>query len=233
MRDGSYHRVIPPRRAKYGVLALLGATAISCGILVARWIYAEKIVWLGFMGNLVLAWLPLIFAGATYLMYSRRSPRWWLLAGCAVAWFFFFPNAPYIVTDLVHLKTKPPIPRWYDLILIMSFAWTGLFLGFLSLYLMQEIVRHWLGRAAGWWFALSMLALSSFGIYLGRFLRSNSWHVLTRPFGLAKDIALLANPMTNAQSAAFCATFFAFSLIFYISLYTMTHLHGWVDREEG
>lgn len=112
----------------------------------------------------------------------------------------------------------------------MSFALTGWFLGYFSLYLMQEVVRGWLGRAASWVFAFAMLGLSSFGIYLGRFLRWNSWDALLAPLTTITDAARVAHPLKNPQALAFSATFFAFSLVCYLIVYSFTHLHAWVER---
>jgi uncharacterized membrane protein len=131
----------------------------------------------------------------------------------------------------VHLREKPPVPYWFDLIAIMAFAQTGLFLGYLSLYLLQEVVRTWWGRWSSWLFVFSMLALSSFGIYLGRFLRWNSWDVLIAPIDSLRNAAYAANPWANIRPLAFSAFFFAFSLICYLIVYSFTHLHGWTNRD--
>ena len=178
-----------------------------------------------YVWNLLLAWMPLIFALRFYRHDAHHAPRWWLLAICAISWFLFFPNAPYIVTDLLHLDARPPVPMWFDVIMMMSFAWTGLLLGYLSLFLMQEVVRRRKGLTWSWGFAGTMLALSSFGIYLGRFQRWNSWDVIRRPFGLAGDVLSRLNFLSQPQMTAFCLTFFAFSLLSYATLYALTHLH--------
>ena len=222
-------RLIHSGRARLALGALVLASTLSVGMLVARAVYAQEMKFKFLSGNLLLAWIPLLFALAVYTMRARRSERWWLLGGCGVVWFLFFPNAPYLITDLVHLKTRAPVPRWFDLILFMSFAWTGLFLGYMSLYLMQEVVRNWRGRMASWVFAIGMLALGSFGVFLGRFWRWNSWEVLTRPSRLAGDAARRFRDMSVAEAFAFSATFFAFCLLTYVTLYTMTHLHGHLE----
>ena len=116
------------------------------------------------------------------------------------------------------------------MICVMAFAQTGLFLGYLSLYLMQEVVRAWAGRWVGWVGALGMLGLSAFGVYLGRFLRWNSWDALVAPFEVLRDAALVANPWRDFQPLAFSLTFFAFSLVCYLILYSFVHLHGWVQK---
>ena len=226
-------RLIHSERTKLALLALILASAISVGMLTARALYSRELKFAFLPFNLLLAWIPLIFALFVYTLRARRSQQWLLLGVCALVWFIFFPNAPYLITDLVHLKTRPPIPRWYDLIVFMSFAWTGLFLGYLSLYLMQEVIRSWLGRAASWRFAIAMLALGAMGVFLGRFWRWNSWELLTRPIGLAGDAVRRLGEMPIGEAAAFSSTFFAFSLMIYVTLYTMTHLHGHVEVRES
>ena len=223
-------RQISVRQTWAAILALALASALSCGLAVFRAFYFGHIAYGFFFWNLILAWVPLGTALAFYALASRRSRRWVLLLCISVIWFLFFPNAPYIVTDILHLHERPPVPYWYDMIVIMAFAQTGLFIGYLSLYLMQEVVRAWLGRCAGWIFALAMMGLSSFGIYLGRFLRWNSWDALSDPLDTLRNAARVANPWTNSQPLAFSATFFAFSLVCYLIVYSFTHLHGWVDR---
>jgi uncharacterized membrane protein len=223
-------RLISIQRKWAALLALALASALSLGLVVLRRFYAGQWAFGAFLWNLFLAWIPLLAALLFYRLAAERSRRWGVTTGAAIIWFLFFPNAPYLVTDIVHLYVRPPVPYWYDIICVMAFAQTGLFLGCLSLYLMQEVVRAWLGRWSGWWFALAMLALSSFGIYLGRFLRWNSWDALVGPLDTLRNAARLANPWTHPQPFAFSATFFAFSLVCYLIVYSFTHLHGWVQR---
>ncbi|MBN1310505.1 MAG: DUF1361 domain-containing protein [Anaerolineae bacterium] len=59
------------------------------------------------------------------------------MGGCALVWLLLFPNAPYLLTDLVHLQPQENMPFWFDLILIVAFAWAGFFLRLISLVLMQ------------------------------------------------------------------------------------------------
>jgi uncharacterized membrane protein len=75
-----------------------------------------------------------------------------------------------------------------------------------------------------------MLGLSAFGVYLGRFLRWNSWDALVDPVETLRDAARVANPYNDVQPLAFSATFFAFSLVCYLIVYSFAHLHGWVQK---
>ncbi len=106
-----------------------------------------------------------------------------------VSWLLFFPNAPYILTDLFHLKLTTGVPVWYDLILILSYAWTGMFLGFLSLRDLESmLLLKWKPRRVQI-FVSGLLFLASLGVYLGRFLRWNSWDILQHPMTLLGDVA--------------------------------------------
>ena len=76
------------------------------------------------------------------------------------------------------------MPLWLDIFLIMSFAGTGLLLGFVSLNIMHRIAAHPYGWRTGWAFTAGALALCVFGLYLGRFIRLIRWEPLLTPFYL-------------------------------------------------
>ena len=216
-------RLIPVRQTWAAILALVLASILSCALVVVRAYYSGTTAYVFFFWNLFLAWVPVGAALLFYGLAALPSRNWALLLVAAVIWFLFFPNAPYIVTDLVHLREAPPVPYWYDIICVMAFAQTGLFLGYLSLYLMQEVIRAWMGRWVGWLFALAMLGASAFGVYLGRFLRWNSWDLLRNPAGIALfTFEGVQNP--SLQSIGFTGLFAVFFLFLYITLYTFGHL---------
>jgi len=141
----------------------------------------QTLVW-----NLFLAWIPLVLAALIYRIATRRGDLTrWILVPAALVWLLFFPNAPYIVTDLVHLgQYHDNVPGWFDVMLVAWFAWTGLLLGVASLRLMQDLVARARGSRAGWVFVLLVTVAGSLGIYVGRFLRFNSWNVFQAPVTL-------------------------------------------------
>ena len=100
------------------------------------------------------------------------------LVAVGAAWLLFLPNAPYVLTDFIHLGERH---RLFDTLLIASFAFTSLALGFASLLLVQFVVTRAAGAMIGWATALASLFAASVGIYLGRVLRFNSWDVVHRP----------------------------------------------------
>lgn len=206
--------------------ALVFASAICLVLLVARPAIFGVQKFNGLAGNLVLAWVPVLFAWRIAVLHARHADRLGAIALCGVVWFFFFPNAPYLVTDLVHWKLRAPVPKWFDLILIMSFAWTGVSLGCLSLYLLQEIVTERIGRRIGWMFAIGMLALGSCGVFVGRYWRWNSWEAFVNPFSLFNKAEEKFDRLPPGEIAGFCLTFFCFSLLSYVTMRGATHLRG-------
>jgi len=205
-------------------LTLIGASAFCASLVVARSVATGTGLWTWLVWNLVLAWIPFLLALAVYDGHRRAAPRA-LLAPLALLWLVFFPNAPYMLTDFVHLDRHLAAPLWFDGLMIASFAFTGLLLGYASLYLMQCVIRARVGWLAGWAAALGALALSSVGIYLGRFVRVNSWDVVTNPhflFGIAR--LRLEDPLGNPELIAVSLLFTAFLTVTYLVVYNLTAL---------
>ncbi len=171
------------RQRLFAIFWLAAASCLCVGILAARMLYMGNTSYRFLLWNLFLAWIPLICALAAERMRSRAG-----VLVCGAAWLVFLPNAPYLLTDLVHLHGRGSNWFWYDLIMLLSFALTGLLLGYVSLYTLQKMVARRFGAAVGWLFAVGTLGLCSFGIYLGRFGRFNSWDVVFNPFELALAI---------------------------------------------
>ncbi len=213
------------RETAVPVLAVSFASGVSLFLVLARILWTGNVRYGYLAWNLFLAWVPLVFSLLACDEYRPRALRNWRFSGFALAWLLFFPNAPYIFTDVIHLTTRFYTHFWIDLTLILSCALTGLVLGFLSLYLMQSVVARMFGRAASWLFIAGVAGLSGFGIYLGRFLRFNSWDVVLKPFELCQSIGQWAvHPAGHAHSLVFPALFATFLFIAYLMLYALTHL---------
>ena len=207
------------------MLALSLASVVSVGLIAARVIWTGELFYAGLVWNLFLAWLPLVFALLARDEFRPGTTCTWRFLGFAGAWLLFFPNAPYIFTDLTHLTTYLNGHFWVDLVLILICAMTGLVLGFVSLFLMQRVVRRLFGSVASWFFIGGVAGLSSFGIYLGRFLRFNSWDIVWHPLALSRGIGRwAANPLAHSTSFAFPMLFAVFLFIAYLMLYALTHL---------
>jgi len=213
------------REAAAPILALSFASLVSAVLVFARIVSTGNILYGFLLWNLFLAWLPLVFALLACESFRNRPRSNLRLAVLAVAWLLFFPNAPYIFTDLIHLHTRLYGQFWIDLATVLTCALTGLVLGFLSLYLMQSIVSRMFGKRAGWLFILIATGLGSFGIYLGRFWRFNSWDVVAKPAQLYHGLGTLtARSLLEPTTIAFPLLFAAFLLSAYLMLYALTHL---------
>lgn len=213
------------RETRSPLLAMLFASIIGVGLVIARILLTRDLHNAFLVWNLFLAWLPLVFALLACEQARTGRGRGWRFAGLSGAWLLFFPNAPYIFTDVIHLIYGSYRHFWVNLSLILICALTGLVLGFVSLYLMQSLVRRRYGQIASWLFVAGVAGLSGFGIYLGRFLRFNSWDVITKPLKLYHGISSwAANPMANSQTFIFPVLFAIFVLLAYVMLYTLTHL---------
>ena len=222
------------RETRSPMLALTFASGTAVALVIARIAATRNIHYAFLVWNLFLAWLPLIFALLARERYRAGLRRDWRFASLAGAWLLFFPNAPYIFTDLIHLIYGQYRHFWVDLMLVLICALTGFVLGFVSLYLMQSLVRQRFGQVASWLFIGGVAGLSGFGIYLGRFLRFNSWDVVLKPMKLYHGInAWAANPLANPTSFAFPALFATFLFITYVMLYALTHLPPAIQANPG
>ena len=203
---------------------LAGGTIFSVTVWRVRSEYSGTVHYAFLLWNLFLAWIPFIIAYFTYTLTLKRQWVYVVIPIAAFFWMIFFPNAPYILTDFQHLAGQwADLPVWYDVMMLIWFAFTGLLLGMVSLFLMQEIIRREFGRWVGWGFVTLVAGLSSTGIYMGRFLRWNSWDIILNPSGLARyTIESAQNP--SLQSVGFTGLFAAFFLFLYITLYTFGHL---------
>jgi len=157
------------------ILIVVSLFAVSLEML--RIVISGEKRFLYFIWNLFLAWIPYLIGIYLPIAYYKMKYKFFAYL-LLIIWFLFWPNSPCIITDLLHLKQKKTIPLWYDLGLILSFAWAGLILGYISLIEIQNLVRKRIGRIAGWVFACFMLLLGALGIYIGRYGRLNSWDVL-------------------------------------------------------
>jgi len=206
--------------------SLLFCSAVSLCVLAARVYLSQTHHYMFLVWNLFLAWIPFAFAVWVAMLDKIRPEARWLLLVPGTLWLLFFPNAPYLVTDLAHLQPQENVPFWYDLIMINTFVWTGFFLGLVSLFLMQMLVRRLAGRVASWLFAVGVVGLSSFGIYLGRFLRWNSWDALFRPTSLLNNLwDGLLHPLEHMQTLAFAVLFTLLFSAVYLMVLSFTHLH--------
>ncbi len=199
------------------VFSLAALTLFCCTLIFTRIIYTGWVTFGFLLWNLCLAWIPFCLSLLIVEAAKRRAHRVALIILAAV-WLVFYPNAPYILTDFIHLRERSNIPLWFDLVLIGSCAWNGLLLGFLSLHHLQKLVQQTRGAFMGWVLVVCVQLLSGFGIYVGRFLRWNSWDLLVNLPSLSVDIA---SRIIEPQTIGVSVLFGVFLLLAYVTIWTM------------
>lgn len=213
-RSATWHDLRVP------LLTLASASALGVTLVGARTILSWQGHHLYLVWNLFLAWIPVLLAVWLEERDRKGTAKDWRFWAMAFAWLMFFPNAPYILTDLSHLKFATRMHWWTDLILILLFAFTGLVLAFVSLHRMHSLVSRRRGGVTGWVFVFGVAILSGFGVYLGRFKRWNSWDVILNPVGLFKDSLNWLQP----YSAGFTLLFGLLLFTAYAMLHSLTRL---------
>jgi uncharacterized membrane protein len=132
--------------------------------------------------NLFLAYIPFLIS-----KYIPIQPKIYLEIWLPV-WLIFLPNAPYLLTDIFHLQKGTAMPMWYDLLLLITFSVNGMFLYFISLKKMHELIKTKYSVKTANIIIYTSIILSSFGVYLGRYLRWNSWEIIQQPFAIIQDV---------------------------------------------
>lgn len=191
--------------ADKAMVALLAMSVFSLLITCARIAYTEKSHFVFLTWNLFLGFIPLFIASIMY--YGRiRNKVVCLIFG--FIWLVFFPNAPYLLTDFIHLGYGTSVPVWLDMILILNYGFTGLYYGFQSLWMIEQILEEVFHLKRTWTLAVILLFLSSFGVYLGRFLRWNSWDILGHLDNIFVDILeVFVRPYSNRSAWVFTLLF--------------------------
>lgn len=188
-------------------IILLSVFSILLGVF--RVFYTQSEFYLFMLWNLFSAIIP--YKITNQLKEIKSSFLFYLLFP---VWLIFLPNAPYIITDLVHLHQGTKMPIWFDLLLIVSFSVTGMLLFLISLNTMFLMIKMRFSNKTAWFISVSVLFLSGFGIYLGRFLRWNSWDIINKPQILFHDISIrIFHPMQHPKTWIIT---FGFGLLFLI-----------------
>jgi uncharacterized membrane protein len=173
---------------------LILCSLFSVGLMLFRILYTGHLLFAFLVWNLFLASIPYFISKKLANSQASKSK---FFAG-AFVWLVFVPNAFYIITDLFHLDMNEQVPLWYDLVLLLSFAWTGLLFGIVSVRQMEKLFETNFNKRFEMLFILPVMALNAFGVYVGRYLRFNSWDVVTNPFQLIQDIVyLFIHPIRN------------------------------------
>lgn len=212
---------------RHYMFAVLIAMSAFCFALIAyRVEVSNKITFVFLIWNLFLAYIPYGISTLLTMWEDKIKSKFILLAFIAL-WLVFYPNAPYILTDLFHFRVRPDIPIWFDLVLILSVAFNGLVLGLLSLLDIHLLIARRFSAFLGWLFVIASSFLCGFGIYLGRYLRWNSWDIVSQPSGLIKDLWVrIADPSAHGRTYGVTFLFCGFIILAYLFVYVLFMMKG-------
>ena len=173
--------------------------------------YSSWILW-----NLFLAFIPLTLSFWLFRRRGRsRSFLWWI---GLVVFIAFLPNAPYLLTDIIHLieATRSIESNFFITLVFIPLHLIAILLGFEAYVIALINQGHYLRRqgAAAWVTGSELLVhgLCAIGIYLGRFQRFNSWDLVTEPADVMIDTA---NALTTKFPVAVILITFVILTVFY------------------
>lgn len=201
---------------------LIASCFFSIGLTAIRILYTGqwRFAWLTW--NLFLALVPYLLTRFAVVNISWIEKRW-KFALLFAAWLLFLPNSFYIITDLFHLEINTHVPLWFDLALIFSFAWNGILLGVVSIRQMEKMVQLNFPTVREWQFVYPLMLLNAFGVYIGRYLRYNTWDVLANPFQLTSDIFyLLFHPVRHRFNWSMILCYSVFMTLIYLAVKRMS-----------
>ena len=201
-------------QAKFKTLFIVTlALSFSVVILIVRMKLNKSFFYLFLIWNVFLAIIPYtitMYLNSITNLGKLRLGIWFLV------WLAFLPNAPYIVTDLIHLRIGNGSLLWLDVLVVLSFALSGLFLFYLTIIDMQKIITSNFIRIPIGATTTVVLFLCGFGVYLGRFLRYNSWEIISEPQVLISDVInILLSPFQNSEAWLFTMGFGSFLVVGY------------------
>ena len=199
------------------VSSMLAIALYICRVLASDNIRYWYLVW-----NLFLAWLPLLFG---FLLVKWLQKGKWLSAkgvGLTALWLGFLPNSFYLVTDFIHLEPTGEIGLLFDAVLFMVFAWNGLVLGFVSVFMIHSEIKQRLPQRQTVMLVGFIFVLSSFAIYLGRFLTWNTWDIIVNPAGILVDVSdRIVKPASYPNTFTTTTLFSVTLIVMYYSIYKL------------
>ena len=202
--------------------ALVLSNLFSLVLFAARAINAGNMRYWFMVWNLALSVLPLIFA--RWLTLSLKKEVWSAPINLFLTflWLGFLPNSFYTASDLIHLHSTGEVSLLYDAAMFFSFIFNAYVLGFMSVYLVhRELIKHIKSNDAHKLIAAVFL-VCGFAIYLGRYLRWNTWDLIVSPAGLLFDLSeRVINPSDYPQSFT---TTVVFSLLLSVMYYVIWNL---------
>ncbi len=205
---------------------IAASIAFTMILLIIRICYTGSILYLFYPWNIFIATIPVFFS--TLLKKEKR------LTVKSVAfftcWLLFFPNAPYILTDVFHFEARLPVPPWFDLALVLSGAWTGMVLCIFSLMQIERWLQHFVSPYYRNFFMVFIMILGGLGMYMGRYERYNTWDIVTEPTSISSFLyTRIVHPFEHVHVWLFTLVFGVFTALIYFTVKAVQN-NGYRDR---
>ena len=195
-------------------IIILTAFSVALNFIYLFW--SDSIFSLYILWNIILAFVPFLLS--FYLLKYRKDggKKLFIYIIGLFLWLLFFPNAPYMVTDIIHIGESIGVPRWFDAITLFTSVWAGVLLGIYSLSHIEELLLTKYSKRFSCFLLALVAFFASFGIYLGRFFRYNSWDIVAHPGKLFFDtFKVFSRPDEYGSAYFFILVFFVFILTSY------------------
>jgi len=205
--------------------------------LTAIWVYDTRDWWFGFYRNILfwnsfLAWVPYAAAFVMLLIskFSKSKTSLIALFPLGVLWLIFLPNSPYMITGYLHLirigiHDGFEFQPWYDFVMLSVFFLSGLLAGIASLKIVHSIVEKHFGIMIGWASVVVVNFLCGWAVYLGRFIRLNTWY-------LRDPRVLLPHIRLSNDRVLFIGALSVFLILMYVVMYVFDNSRHSVQSYE-
>jgi uncharacterized membrane protein len=203
----------PPIISLRRLLWLLVPGGIAIALLIGRIIYTDSFRYIFLVWNLFLAFVPLALIALYSVLIKRQRLLHWSNILLFIAFVAFVPNSFYLMTDYTHLRGATEVNINYDIVLLNAFSFAGVLWGLTSMFLLQDILRRRLSVNMTRGFVAGIYLLSSFAIYIGRFVRWNSWDIIAQPAAIIFDVSdQIVNPGMHVN--AYLYSFVTFAVLY-------------------
>jgi len=174
-------------------------TVITIVTLFVRNAIAGNTIHNSLLWNLFLGFVPLLIAAGIVFIQDKLNNFWLFVAGGV--WLLFYPNAPYIISDFIHVRSDQPAVAVYDTLIIFLFAMLSFYYGLYSMKMAWVVLVKRFSRNIANAIIVFSLVMASLGLYLGRVIRLNSWDLFTKPLGIFKEIWASLFPVADHWQA--------------------------------
>jgi len=208
MKGKPLDRLVPVRYRPV-IAWIVGSNLLAIGLFALRYASTQTPRYSFLIWNLFLAYLPLLIAVGLRRQLRLKPLLSPLSAILFFAWLALLPNSFYLASDLIHLQDTGEIGKLFDATMFLAFIFSAYLSGFLAVYLLHgELIRRF-GRSVGHSFVALTFLACGFAIYLGRYMRWNSWDIFINPMGVIFDVSEpIVNPVAYPESLLTTATFF-------------------------